>query len=137
MKREKKWGRTNTNDTHPGRIIVPDGIYSVGDKNKSYGSLFSIYAALYPLFEEAAQSVNHQNVQYIFQCSLLSVSLADRFLMSVYTTVSLRTPVSIFLTSFVNIRWDVRPSPNCFYLLRSQSVRLFLPHLLICHRRID
>jgi len=37
---KKKWGHTDkqtnkhTNDTHPGRIIVPDGIYSVGDKNK-------------------------------------------------------------------------------------------------------
>ena len=43
MKREKKWGHTHTNrhtnrhtdrhtDTHPSQIIVPDGIYSVGDK---------------------------------------------------------------------------------------------------------
>ena len=31
---KKRWGHTHTdtNDTHPGRIIVPDGIYSVGDK---------------------------------------------------------------------------------------------------------
>ena len=35
MKREKKVGtqtNTQTDDTHPGRIIVPDGIYSVGYK---------------------------------------------------------------------------------------------------------
>ena len=40
-KLKKNWGHNQTqtdkqtHDTHPGRIIVPDGIYSVGDRKRT------------------------------------------------------------------------------------------------------